>query len=167
MTEMSPLGTITQLKGGMGALSREEVLALKTRQGRPAFSVEMKVVDAAGRPLPRDGSSFGTILVRGPGVAASYFKGEGGPILDSEGWFDTGDVGSLDVHGFLQITDRAEDVIKSGGDWISSIDLENVAVGQPAVPEAAGVGVPHPQWDERPLPVAGRRRGDTTHRSPP
>ncbi|MFN4089554.1 MAG: long-chain-fatty-acid--CoA ligase [Alphaproteobacteria bacterium] len=159
MTEMSPVGTVTRMKGSMGDLDRERILSLKARQGRPAFSVEMKVIDAAGRPLPRDGASFGHILVRGPGVAASYFKGEGGPILDSEGWFDTGDVGSLDEYGFMQITDRAKDVIKSGGEWISSIDLENIAVGHPAVAEAAVVGVAHPKWDERPLLVVVRKPG--------
>src|SRR3546814_12494529 len=144
MTEMSPLGTITQLKGGMGALSREDVLALKTRQGRPAFSVEMKVVDAAGRPLPRDGSSFGTILVRGPGVAASYFKGEGGPILDSEGWFDTGDVGSLDVHGFLQIAHRAQHLPTSGADWTTSTPLAHPPLPPPPPPQPPAPPPPPP-----------------------
>jgi fatty-acyl-CoA synthase len=109
--------------------------------------------------MPRDGVSFGSILVRGPGVAARYFKGEGGDIVDGDGWLDTGDVGSLDAHGFLQITDRSKDVIKSGGEWISSIDLENIAVGHPDVAEAAVIGVRHPKWDERPLLVIVRKPG--------
>jgi len=143
----------------MGDLSHDERLSLKTRQGRPAFSVEMKVVAPDGSVMPRDGVSFGSILVRGPGVAASYFKGEGGDIVDGDGWLDTGDVGSLDAHGFLQITDRSKDVIKSGGEWISSIDLENIAVGHPDVAEAAVIGVRHPKWDERPLLVIVRKPG--------
>jgi len=159
MTEMSPLGTIATMKGGMGDLSHDELLSLKTRQGRPAFSVEMKVVAPDGSAMPRDGVSFGSILVRGPGVAAGYFKGEGGDIVDGDGWLDTGDVGSLDAHGFLQITDRSKDVIKSGGEWISSIDLENIAVGHPDVAEAAVIGVRHPKWDERPLLVIVRKPG--------
>ena len=159
MTEMSPLGTIATMKGGMGDLSHDERLSLKTRQGRPAFSVEMKVVGPDGSAMPRDGVSFGSILVRGPGVAARYFKGEGGDIVDGDGWLDTGDVGSLDAHGFLQITDRSKDVIKSGGEWISSIDLENIAVGHPDVAEAAVIGVRHPKWDERPLLVIVRKPG--------
>ena len=159
MTEMSPVGTVTKPKGSMGDLPRERIWDLKVKQGRPIFSVEMKIVDAAGAELPHDGKAFGHILVRGPGVAAGYFKGEGGERLDAEGWFDTGDVGTIDEYGFLQITDRAKDVIKSGGEWISSIDLENIAVGHPDVAEAAVIGVPHPKWDERPLLVVVRKEG--------
>jgi fatty-acyl-CoA synthase len=113
----------------------------------------MKITDDAGNPLPWDGKTFGRLKVRGPAVAKAYFKGEGGDILDQDGFFDTGDVATMDAHGYMQVTDRAKDVIKSGGEWISSIDLENLAVGHPCVAEAAVIGVRHPKWDERPLLV--------------
>jgi fatty-acyl-CoA synthase len=113
----------------------------------------MKITDDAGKALPWDGKTFGRLKVRGPAVAKAYFKGEGGDILDDEGFFDTGDVATMDAHGYMQVTDRAKDVIKSGGEWISSIDLENLAVGHPSVAEAAVIGVRHPKWDERPLLV--------------
>ena len=129
----------------------DEKLAIKVKQGRTVYGVEMKVVDDAGTELARDGVAFGNLLVRGPWIADGYFKDEGGDILDDAGWFDTGDVATLDPDGYMQITDRSKDVIKSGGEWISSIDLENDAVGHPAVAEAAVIGVPHPKWDERPL----------------
>ena len=161
MTEMSPLGTLGSLKAGMGSLSAEECIRIKLKQGRPPFGVEMKITGDDDEELPRDGTAFGHLKVRGPAVAASYFKGEGGQVLDAEGWFDTGDVSTLDPLGFMQITDRAKDVIKSGGEWISSIDLENAAVGHPAVAEAAVIGVPHPKWDERPLLIIVRREGRT------
>ena len=132
---------------------------LKTKAGRPIFSVDMKIVDPVGRELPHDGVTFGNILVRGPGVVSGYFKGDGGKVIDSENWFDTGDVGTIDGNGFLAITDRAKDVIKSGGEWISSIDIENLAVGHPDVAEAAVIGVPHPRWDERPLLIIVRKEG--------
>jgi len=157
MTEMSPLGTIGSLKAGMDRLPHEEKIRQKLKQGRPPFTVEMKITDDAGDELPRDGKAFGHLKVRGPAVAKGYFKGEGGEILDREGWFDTGDVSTLDALGFMQITDRAKDVIKSGGEWISSIDLENAAVGHPEVAEAAVIGVPHPKWDERPLLIVVRK----------
>jgi fatty-acyl-CoA synthase len=157
MTEMSPLGTIGSLKAGMERLPHEEKIRQKLKQGRPPFTVEMKITDDAGKELPRDGKAFGHLKVRGPAVAKGYFKGEGGKILDEEGWFDTGDVSTLDALGFMQITDRAKDVIKSGGEWISSIDLENAAVGHPEVAEAAVIGVPHPKWDERPLLIVVRK----------
>jgi 3-(methylthio)propionyl---CoA ligase len=118
----------------------------------------MKIVDGEGNELPQDGKAFGDLLVRGPWVCAGYFKGEGGDPLSS-GWFPTGDVATIDADGYMQITDRSKDVIKSGGEWISSIDLENAAVGHPAVAEAAVIGVPHPKWDERPLLLVVKKPG--------
>lgn len=159
MTEMSPLGTIGALKAGMEWLPHEEKIRQKLKQGRPPFTVEMKITDDTGKELPRDGKAFGHLKVRGPAVAKGYFKGDGGEILDDEGWFDTGDVSTLDALGFMQITDRAKDVIKSGGEWISSIDLENAAVGHADVAEAAVIGVAHPKWDERPLLIVVRKPG--------
>jgi fatty-acyl-CoA synthase len=159
MTEMSPLGTIGALKAGMHELPHEEKICQKLKQGRPPFTVEMKITDDADKELPRDGKAFGHLKVRGPAIAGAYFKGEGGNILDAEGWFDTGDVATLDPLGFMQITDRAKDVIKSGGEWISSIDLENAAVGHPDVAEAAVIGIAHPKWDERPLLIVVRKPG--------
>jgi fatty-acyl-CoA synthase len=159
MTEMSPLGTLGTFKAGMDELDDESCMQAKLKQGRPPFGVDMKITDDAGKPLPHDGVAFGNLKVRGPAVAGGYFKGEGGKILDEEGWFDTGDVATIDCNGFMQITDRAKDVIKSGGEWISSIDLENTAVGHPAVMEAAVIGVAHPKWDERPLLVVVKKPG--------
>ncbi|MDP6344877.1 MAG: AMP-binding protein, partial [Alphaproteobacteria bacterium] len=121
----------------------------------------MKIIDDDGNELPRDGVAFGHLMVRGPWVTNGYFKGEGGQVLDDGDWFDTGDVATLDPEGFMQITDRAKDVIKSGGEWISSIDLENVAVGHPEVAEAAVIGISHPKWDERPLLVIVRAEGSS------
>lgn len=114
----------------------------------------MKIVDAAGNTLPRDGKAFGNLLVRGPWITSGYFKSEGGRAVDEDDWFDTGDVATIDADGYMQITDRSKDVIKSGGEWISSIDVENQAVGCPGIAEAAVIAVPHPKWDERPLLVA-------------
>ncbi len=153
MTEMSPLGTVGVLKAGMDALGFDERIGIKLKQGRPIYSVEMKIVDDAGRELARDGEAFGHLLVRGPAVVSEYLKGEGGALLDDEGWFQTGDVATIDPEGFMQITDRSKDVIKSGGEWISSIELENIAVGHPGIAEAAVIGIAHPKWDERPLLV--------------
>ena len=151
MTEMSPLGTVGSLKASHAALPRRARIDVKTKQGRGVFGVEMKIVDDDGRELPRDGKAFGNLMVRGPWITSGYFKGEGGEVLDAEGWFHTGDVATLDGDGFMHITDRSKDVIKSGGEWISSIDLENVAVAHPDVKEACVIGVRHPKWDERPL----------------
>ena len=159
MTEMSPLGTLGSFKAGMESLPREERIQQKLKQGRPPYTVDMKITGDDGTPLPHDGKAFGNLKVRGPAVAAGYFKGEGGVILDEKGWFDTGDVSTLDPRGFMQITDRAKDVIKSGGEWISSIDLENTAVGHPAVLEAAVIGVAHRKWDERPLLIVVKKPG--------
>jgi acyl-CoA synthetase (AMP-forming)/AMP-acid ligase II len=157
MTEMSPIGSINTPRGGLDHLDPEELWQLKLKQGRPQYGVEMKITDDEGRELPRDGRTFGRLKVRGLAVAAAYMKGEGASSFDAEGWFDTGDVSTLDEHGYVQITDRAKDVIKSGGEWISSIDLENAAMGCPGVAEAAAIGLPHPKWDERPLLVIVRK----------
>jgi len=150
MTEMSPLGTLGSLKPEYAGLKGEDRLDVQMKQGHPPFGVEMKIVDDADQELPRDGKTFGRLKVRGAAVTRAYFK-EQGDIVDADGFFDTGDVSTIDPHGYMQITDRAKDVIKSGGEWISSIDLENLAVGHPKVAEAAVIGVKHPKWDERPL----------------
>jgi len=159
MTEMSPLGTTGILKKKFHGLPYPEQLDIKAKQGRTVYGVDLKIVDDQGNELPRDGKAFGHLLVRGPWITSGYFKGEGGRILDEEGWFDTGDVATLDPEGYMQITDRAKDVIKSGGEWISSIDLENDVMGHPGVAEAAVIGVPHPKWDERPLLLVIRKEG--------
>jgi fatty-acyl-CoA synthase len=150
MTEMSPLGTLGSLKPEYAKLTGEAKLDIQQKQGHPPFGVDMKITDDADKELPRDGKTFGRLKVRGFAVTNSYFK-EGGSMLDQAGFFDTGDVATLDRYGYMQITDRSKDVIKSGGEWISSIDLENLAVGHPKVAEAAVIGITHPKWDERPL----------------
>jgi 3-(methylthio)propionyl---CoA ligase len=163
MTEMSPLGSLCTLKAKHAALSPEKRFEIECKQGRTIYGVEMKIVDGSGKELPRDGKAFGDLLVRGPWVLKEYFKGEGGnPLRD--GWFPTGDVATIDPDGYMQITDRSKDVIKSGGEWISSIDLENIAVAHPAVAEAAVIGVKHPRWDERPLIVAVKKAGASVSR---
>jgi len=159
MTEMSPMGTLGALKAGMEDLTTEQLLDVKVKQGRAVYTVEMKITDDDGVELPWDGKAFGPLLVKGPAVAGSYIKGEGGNILDADGWFDTGDVATIDENGYMQITDRAKDVIKSGGEWISSIELENTAVGHPDVAEAAVIGIVHPKWDERPLLICVAAEG--------
>ena len=163
MTEMSPLGTMCTFKTRHLNLSQEEKYAVMAKQGRPIYGVDMKIVDDAGRELPWDGKAFGDLLVRGPWITAEYLRGEGGSPLreDEHGlkWFPTGDVATIDADGFMQITDRSKDVIKSGGEWISSIDLENTAVAHPEVKEAAVIGVSHPKWDERPLLIVVRKPG--------
>jgi len=156
MSEMSPLGTMCRLKGKHLKLSAAEQFALKTKQGRPIFGVELKIVDGEGQALPHDGRAFGDLMVRGPWVVEHYFREEETALRD--GWFPTGDVANIDVDGFMQITDRSKDVIKSGGEWISSIDLENIAVAHPAVMEAAVIGVAHPKWDERPLLIVVKKK---------
>ncbi len=161
MTEMSPMGTLSQFKAGMDDLPWEDQLDLRCKQGRAPYTVEMKIVDDAGAELPWDGQTFGRLMVRGPAIARAYMKGEGGEILDQDGFFDTGDVATIDPNGFMQITDRAKDVIKSGGEWISSIEIENLAVGHPKVAEAAVIGLPHPKWDERPLLIIMLKEGET------
>ena len=154
MTETSPLGTIFKVKPTMGELTKDELYDLQAKQGCGVFGIEMRITDENNEPLPWDGEAFGTLKVRGPWVIKDYFKLESvDNPLDEEGWFDTGDVATIDPHGVMQITDRTKDVIKSGGEWISSIDLENVAVGHPKVAEAAVIGRYHPKWTERPLLV--------------
>jgi len=160
MTEMSPLGTLASLKPEYAALSGEARLDVQMKQGHPPFGVEMKITDDGNRELPRDGKTFGRLKVRGPAVARAYFK-ENAAVLDAQGFFDTGDVATLDRYGYMQITDRSKDVIKSGGEWISSIELENLAVGHPKVAEAAVIGIKHPKWDERPLLVIVLKPGQS------
>ena len=160
MTEMSPLGSACSLKPEYAGLTGEARLDIQQKQGHPPFLVEMKIEDDAGRPVPWDGKSFGRLKVRGPAIAKGYFKGDGGNILDGNGYFDTGDVATMDRYGYMQITDRSKDVIKSGGEWISSIDLENLAIGHPKVAEAAVIGVRHPKWYERPLLVIVMKKGE-------
>ncbi|MDB5968982.1 MAG: long-chain-fatty-acid--CoA ligase [Hydrocarboniphaga sp.] len=157
MTEMSPLGAVNALKKKHLDLPAEQRRTLELKAGRLVFGVEAKIVDGEGKILPRDGVAFGDLMVRGPWVIDRYYKGETSPLVD--GWFPTGDVATLDADGFIGITDRSKDVIKSGGEWISSIDLENIAMSHPAVAEAAVIAVAHPKWDERPLLVAVRRPG--------
>lgn len=153
MTELSPLGSFCSLKPETAHLTGDALYDLKVKQGHPPFTVDMKITDDEGRLKPWDGAAFGRLKVKGPAVTRAYFKGDGGDVLDDEGFFDTGDVATIDPNGYMQITDRAKDVIKSGGEWISSIDIENLAMGHPSVAEAAVIGVAHPKWDERPLLV--------------
>jgi acyl-CoA synthetase (AMP-forming)/AMP-acid ligase II len=158
MTEMSPLGTVCSLKNRHLGLSPEERMAVQFKQGRAIFGVDMKIVDPAGVELPFDGKASGDLLVRGPWVLTGYYKGEGGSPL-ADGWFPTGDVATIDAEGYMQITDRSKDVIKSGGEWIGSIDLENIAMAHPAVAMAACIAAFHPKWDERPLLVVVKKPG--------
>ncbi|MCE2691054.1 MAG: fatty-acid--CoA ligase [Rubrivivax sp.] len=163
MTEMSPLGTVCTLKLHQMAGTPEQQMTVLLKQGRAIFGVEMKIVDPEGQELLWDGQSSGDLMVKGPWIISSYFKGEGGnPLVD--GWFPTGDVATIDPDGFMQITDRSKDVIKSGGEWISSIDVENIAVAHPAVAMAACIGVRHPKWDERPLLVVVKKPGSEVTR---
>ena len=160
MTEMSPVGTSGSLKPEYARLDAEAGFDIKQKQGHTPFGVEMKITDDADRELPWDGKTFGRIKVRGFAVTKAYYRLDD-PILDDQGFFDTGDVGTIDRHGYMQITDRSKDVIKSGGEWISSIDLENLAVGHPKVAEAAVIGIRHPKWDERPLLVIVLKEGQS------
>jgi fatty-acyl-CoA synthase len=158
MTEMSPLGTVNRFKRRNLVLTNEQRRALQCKQGRAVFGVDMKIVDGEGRDLPWDGRAFGDLLVAGPWVIREYFKDAGGDPL-ADGWFPTGDVATVDEDGFMQITDRSKDVIKSGGEWISSIEIENVAMAHPAVASAACIAARHPKWDERPLLIVVKRPG--------
>jgi len=151
MTETSPLGTVSVPNASVAAKSDAEQMAFKLKQGRLLCGLEMKLVDDAGDRLPHDGRTPGRLMIKGPTIARGYFGGEGGDVLDDEGFFDTGDVSTIDAEGYMQITDRAKDVVKSGGEWISSIEIENIATGHPAVAIAAVVGIAHPKWDERPI----------------
>jgi len=157
MTEMSPIGSVCVLNPDHAGLSEDERLDVQSKQGQPFFTVEMKITDDANAAMPHDGKTFGRLKVRGPAVASAYYKGQGAEQFDEDQWFDTGDVAHIDEHGYMQITDRSKDVIKSGGEWISSIELENLAVGHADVAEAAVIGLPHPKWDERPLLVIVRK----------
>jgi len=159
MTEMSPLGTVGAGSGDWDDLGREQRVDLLCKQGRVPFAVELRTVDEDGNVLPRDGKTSGRLQTRGPWIIRQYFQDEKGDCIDEDGWFDTGDVAALHPDGVLQITDRSKDVIKSGGEWISSIDLENAAVGCAGVAEAAAVGVKHPKWDERPILLVVRKAG--------
>mmetsp|Transcript_38502 Transcript_38502/g.46498 ORF Transcript_38502/g.46498 Transcript_38502/m.46498 type:complete len:560 (-) Transcript_38502:176-1855(-) len=159
MTELSPMGSVFGHTTASINMSERQQVDLMLKQGRPFFGLQMKIVDDDGNILPRDGKSFGHLMVKGPAVAKSYLKGEGGEILDKEGWFDTGDVATLDEAGFMNITDRSKDVIKSGGEWISSIEVENAAVSHPQVAEACVIGLEHPKWGERPLLLIVKQNG--------
>lgn len=161
MTETSPMGTMSTPTPEIAAMSHEEQIAFKLKQGRPCCGVELKLTNDEGERLPHDGKTFGRLKIKGAIIASDYFKQEGGQILDEEGFFDTGDVSTIDHHGFMQITDRAKDVIKSGGEWISSIDIENIAVGHPKAALAAVIGIAHPKWDERPLLLVKLQEGQT------
>ena len=159
MTEMSPLGTVCTLKNAHLSLGNEDKMKVRLKQGRAVFGVDMKIVDPDGHELPWDGKTSGDLLVKGPWIIDQYFKQEGGSPLVAGGWFPTGDVGTIDPQGYLQITDRSKDVIKSGGEWISSIDVENIAMAHPAVAMAACIGMRHPKWDERPIIAVVRKPG--------
>jgi fatty-acyl-CoA synthase len=161
MTEMSPLGTCGSLLPRHLDMPEEDRIAVHLKQGRTVYGVEVRIADDQGNALPRDGKSVGEIQARGPWVLSGYFKGVGGQVVDPDGWFRTGDVGTLDAEGFLAITDRAKDVVKSGGEWISSIELENLAVSHPAVREAAVIAARHPRWQERPLLLVQCKDGMT------
>ena len=158
MTEMSPLGTVCTLKNKHLPMDSADKMKIRLKQGRGIFGVDMKIVGDEGQELPWDGKAYGDLLVKGPWVISAYFKGEGGsPLVD--GWFPTGDVATIDADGYMQITDRSKDVIKSGGEWISSIDVENVAMAHPAVAMAACIGMKHPKWDERPVIAVVKKPG--------
>ena len=164
MTETSPVGTLSRLTPELSALPYDEQMKWRIKQGMPPLGVELKLKNYAGQEMPHDGKTYGRLMVRGPTIAGAYFKDEGGKILDNEGFFDTGDVSTIDEHGFMQITDRAKDVIKSGGEWISSIEIENIAVGHPKVELAAVIGAAHPKWDERPVLVIKLKPGETENK---
>jgi acyl-CoA synthetase (AMP-forming)/AMP-acid ligase II len=164
MTEMSPVGSTGVIKQALVNLPHEDILTLKATQGWAPFGVEMKITDDDNNDLPWDGVKFGHLKVAGFAVAKAYFRGEGGDILDEKGFFDTGDIATIDPNGYMRITDRSKDVIKSGGEWISSIDIENFAVGHPDIMEAAVIGIAHPKWDERPLLVVVPNEGCTPQR---
>ncbi|MEN9780049.1 MAG: 3-(methylthio)propionyl-CoA ligase [Burkholderiaceae bacterium] len=163
MTEMSPLGTVCTLKNKHLDLPAGDRMKIRLKQGRAIFGVDMRIVDDEGKELPWDGTTYGDLQVRGPWILREYFKGEGGDPLQG-GWFPTGDVATIDADGYMQITDRSKDVIKSGGEWISSIDIENIAMAHPAVAMAACIGVKHPKWDERPIVVVVKKPGTEVSR---
>jgi fatty-acyl-CoA synthase len=164
MTETSPIGTINSPKHGLNDETPPQRYQRQTKQGRPLFGVRMKIVDDQNQPLPRDGESFGDLKVQGPWICSGYFNEPHSDAHGDDGWFSTGDVATIDPQGYMQITDRSKDVIKSGGEWISSIALENVAVGHPEVLEAAAIGIAHPKWYERPLLIVVRGEQSTLTR---
>ncbi|MFN4092599.1 MAG: long-chain-fatty-acid--CoA ligase [Brevundimonas sp.] len=164
MTETSPIGTLSNLPPELLALPYDEQMKWRVKQGVPPLGVELKLKNYAGQEMPHDGHTYGRLMIKGPTISGAYFKGEGGDILDHEGFFDTGDVSTIDEQGFMQITDRAKDVIKSGGEWISSIEIENIAVGHPKVELAAVIGAAHPKWDERPVLVIKLKPGETENK---
>jgi fatty-acyl-CoA synthase len=166
MTEMSPLGVMNTATKALDVLPREQRDRIRLKQGRGVFGVEMRIVDESGTELPWDGAASGALQVRGPWVCRQYFEPDEPDTAHlPDGWFDTGDVATIDEFGFMQITDRAKDVIKSGGEWISSIALENAAMGHPGVAEAAVIGLPHPKWGERPLLIAVRETDASVDRA--
>jgi len=164
MTETSPLGTVGTPTAEVLRMSAEDQRRFQLKQGRPPLGIEMKLTDDEGRELPHDGKTYGRLKVKGPFVVREYFRGEGGEILDPQGFFDTGDVAVLDPQGYMQITDRSKDVIKSGGEWISSIEIENLAVGHPKAELAAVIGAAHPKWDERPVLLVKLKEGEIATR---
>jgi fatty-acyl-CoA synthase len=157
MTEMSPVGTTCRVKTFLNDLGGDERLDVQVKQGTPLFGVAMKTVDDQGNELPRDGKTAGRLLVKGPWIVKRYYKDDR-DATDAGGWFDTGDIATLDENGYMRITDRAKDLVKSGGEWISSVELENVAMGHPLVDLAAVIGMPHPKWEERPLLIVKPRK---------
>ncbi len=161
MTETSPVGTLSVMTDELEKLPYDQQMPYRLKQGRPPLGVELCLTDDDGKILPHDGKAFGHLKIRGPIIAAEYFRGAGGKILDEDGFFDTGDIATIDEHGFMQITDRAKDVVKSGGEWISTIEIENIAVGHPKAALAAVVGMPHSKWDERPVLLVKLKPGET------
>jgi len=159
MTETSPLGTTGSLTPEVAAMPFDRQVPYRLKQGRAPICIELKLTDDEGKILPHDGKTFGHLMVKGPFVAGGYFKGAGGNILDADGFFDTGDIATIDAEGYMQITDRAKDVVKSGGEWISTIDIENIALGHPAAEQTAVIGVAHPKWDERPILIVKLKEG--------
>ncbi|MEM9602126.1 MAG: 3-(methylthio)propionyl-CoA ligase [Pseudomonadota bacterium] len=159
MTETGPLGSLCHLEPKHGELDATAQMAIRCKQGKPVYGIDLRIVDESGAPLPHDGEAFGQLQVRGHWVTSGYYMRDDDDSVTADGWFNTGDVATIDPDGYMQITDRTKDVIKSGGEWISSIDLENIAVGHAGIAEAAVIAVPHPKWDERPLVVAVRKPG--------
>lgn len=164
MTETSPVGTVCNLLPKHQSRPLQQRLQVQAKQGRAVFGVRLKLTDGEGRTLPHDGQAAGHLKIRGPWVARAYYRDEGGPILDQDGWFDTGDVATIDPDGYMHITDRSKDVIKSGGEWISSIAIENATMGHPLVAEAAVIGIAHPKWQERPLLLVVVKSGQALDR---
>ena len=164
MTELSPLGSVAALQPEMEDWRLDRKLDILTLQGRPVYGVDLKITDDAGNELPHDGRAAGHLKARGLWVASAYYNGVSADSFDADGWFDSGDIATIDARGYIKLTDRAKDVIKSGGEWISSIEIENQAVGHPAVAQAAVIGVAHPKWNERPLLLVVKKPGASVDR---